>query len=274
MNSEIFKKINRYFFYTTCLVLLFACQKNSDGFWNLNRFNRSDLLNTNVSATELANVDFSIKDVNLNSFKFEIAKSVLNSSLRIEESGICFNEKGMPEVNENNIREWVGEANGLKSNTEYFVRAYIKVNNTNLADSDPRKYFTVYTNQKTIRTPFGICFDFKSTNSFLSSEWQESNFWITSNPYDNTISNSWIATGVSSINQMFYSVPANIFLDFECDLSTNQNIEVKFDNVIVRTIVSSGIVSIPLPVGSVNITMTANDNNASDVIKISNICLK
>ncbi len=258
-----------------CLFVFIACSKEADGFWNLKRENKIDLLNKSIDVRTLVQLDFTVSNITTNSFQFQIEKAVLNNGLQIEESGICYSKNELPDVGQNKTKEISNaKATSLENNTRYYVRAYVKINNTLLSDGDPTKYFIIYSAQKPIKTLFERCFDFKSTTSLSNSGWILNNFWITSNPNDNNISNSWISTGVSNLNQTCYNLPANTSLNFICTLNTNQNIVVEVDNVVVTTILVSGNVSIPLPEGTVDIKITATDNDPNAVLYIGDMCLK
>ncbi len=260
---------------------IISCEKE-DGFWNLKRENNRDLLNNKVQISDLVHLDFNISNITSNSFDFNITHSEENDALMLEEKGLCYNKTGMPDINQNKTAEnTVGAGvKGLEMNTQYYVRAYAKLNNTSLGDNDIKKFVTIYTGQKTINTKFELCSDFSSEVSLKNSGWLISNFWVTSNPNDNALSNDWITTGISSMSQTFYNLPSNISLNFFYgdywgqSLGANQNIVVKINNVLAATLLQSGDVSIPLPAGNCTITITANDNNSSSSISIGSLCIK
>jgi hypothetical protein len=224
-------------------------------------------------------LDFNISNITSNSFDFNITHSLENDGLEVIEKGICYNKTGMPDINQNKTAEYKFGVNGIEMNTQYYVRAYAKLNNTSLGDNDIKKYVTIYTGQKTITTKYELCSDFSSEVSLKNSGWLVSNFWVTSNPTDNLLSNDWISTGTSSMSQTFYNLPSNISLNFFYgdnwgDLDANQNIIVKINNVLAATLLQSGFVSIPLPTGNCTITITANDNNSSSSILLGDLCIK
>jgi hypothetical protein len=268
----------------TILLIIFlgsiiSCKKE-DGFWNLKRENNRDLLNNKVLISDLVHLDFNISNITSNSFDFNITHSLENDGLEVIEKGICYNKTGMPDINQNKTAEYKFGVNGLEMNTQYYVRAYAKLNNTSLGDNDVKKFATIYTGQKTINTKYELCSDFSSEVSLNNSGWLISNFWVTSNPNDNALSNDWISTGTSSMSQTFYNLPSNISLNFFYgdywgqSLGANQNIVVKINNVLVATLLQSGDVTIPLPTGNCTITITANDNNSSSSISLGSLCIK
>ena len=133
---------------------IISCEKE-DGFWNLKRENNRDLLNNKVQISDLVNLDFNISNITSYSFDFNITHSEENYALRVEEEGVCYNKTGMPDINQNKTR-WFNEANFepvlLEADMEYYVRAYVKTNNTTLSDNDPAKYLIIYSSQKIVKT--------------------------------------------------------------------------------------------------------------------------
>ena len=83
----------------------------------------------------------------------------------------------MPDINQNKTAEnTVGAGvKGIEMNTQYYVRAYAKLNNTSLGDNDLKKFVTVYTGQKIITTKYG-CYDFISEESINYTNWISSGF--------------------------------------------------------------------------------------------------
>jgi|688.fasta_scaffold241495_2 hypothetical protein len=271
-------KMKKSIIFIILLGSIISCEKE-DGFWNLKRENNRDLLNNKVLISDLVHLDFNISNITSNSFDFNITHSLENDGLEVIEKGICYNKTGMPDINQNKTAEYKFGVNGIEMNTQYYVRAYAKLNNTSLGDNDIKKYVTIYTGQKTITTKYELCSDFSSEVSLKNSGWLVSNFWVTSNPTDNLLSNDWISTGTSSMSQTFYNLPSNISLNFFYgdnwgDLDANQNIIVKINNVLAATLLQSGFVSIPLPTGNCTITITANDNNSSSSILLGDLCIK
>jgi hypothetical protein len=271
-------KMKKSIIFIILLGSIISCEKE-DGFWNLKRENNRDLLNNKVLISDLVHLDFNISNITSNSFDFNITHSLENDGLEVIEKGICYNKTGMPDINQNKTAEYKFGVNGIEMNTQYYVRAYAKLNNTSLGDNDVKKYVTIYTGQKTITTKYELCSDFSSEVSLKNSGWLVSNFWVTSNPTDNLLSNDWISTGTSSMSQTFYNLPSNISLNFFYgdnwgDLDANQNIIVKINNVLAATLLQSGFVSIPLPTGNCTITITANDNNSSSSILLGDLCIK
>ena len=221
-------------------------------------------------------LDFNVTNINAITFDFNISKGALNSGLSYEESGICYNKTGMPNINNNKTLENLNRASGLDMNTEYYVRAFVKINNLDKPVGDPDKYLIYYSSQKVVRTKYEMCFDFKSQSSLNSSGWLISNLWITNNPTDNAIDNGSIFTGISSMSQTFYNIPNNISLNFYAGLSPNTNFVIEVNNIVTKNVLVSGNVSVPLPQGTVTIKITGNDNNSESgkVISIHNLCLQ
>ena len=257
--------------YLAFILLFISCNKE-EGLWNLKRENKLDLLNDSLDLKDIIQLNFNVTDVNSNSFGFNITKTILNDDLKYYESGICYNKTGMPDINDSITWENKSITSGLDTNTEYYVRAYMKLT----SKVQPNKYFIYYSSQKVVRTKYEMCFDFKSQSSLNSSGWLISNLWITNNPTDNAIDNGSIFTGISSMSQTFYNIPNNISLNFYAGLSPNTNFVIEVNNIVTKNVLVSGNVSVPLPQGTVTIKITGNDNNSESgkVISIHNLCLQ
>ena len=153
----------------------------------------------------------------------------------------------------------------LSQNTTYYVRAYA----TN-------SFGTSYGNQINFNTTkYEYCADFTSN----ITDWTSVGWRISSNPNDNTITNDWQNTGTSTLSKTFSMLPGDMSLTFSYgtyyggDLFSNQSISVKVNSVIYFSGLSSGTEIISLPKGDCLIEFIAIDNNVSESISLSNICI-
>jgi hypothetical protein len=272
-------KIRELFILILAVSGLASCNKE-DGIWNLKRQSKFDLMNDNVIIDDLYYLDFSILNISSDGFEFSLNQSIVNNTLQVVESGVCFNKTGMPDISQNKESDAQMRVTGLETNTKYFIRAYAILNNTALENDDQKKYTTIYSDEESITTNYEMCFDFTSATSLNNSGWSLSNFWVTSSPSDNGISNDLLTTGTSNISQSFYNLPFGTSFNFNygdywgANLYSNQNITVRINNSLVATLTSSGFVSIPLPEGNVSITITVNDNNSNASVVLRDFCIQ
>jgi hypothetical protein len=157
----------------------------------------------------------------------------------------------------------------LSSNTTYYVRAFA-TNSTG----------TSYGNQVSFNTIYQNCSDFSTSTTFANSGWSSSNWWTTSNPNDNSISNDWISTGISTLSKNFTSLPSGLHLKFSygdywgTSLSSNQSLTVKVNGSTVFSDSNYGDISLVLSSGNCAVQFIANDNDANKSINISDICIE
>ncbi len=276
-------KMKKTILFIIFLGSIISCEKE-DGFWNLKRENKRDLLSNKVQLSDLVNLDFNISNNKTNSFNIDLTCAVKNDALNVEEIGVCYNKTGMPDINQNKsyklIKSWnsqngVGVVNDLEMNTQYYVRAYAKLNNTSLDDNDLKKFVTVYTGQKIITTKYG-CYDFISEESINYTNWISSGFkygWGneagTGFYYDLRSS----IKGINSLSQTFYNMPSNAILILKYyNKSSNAMININGKLTDLNKDYTTND-SLPLPIGTVSISISAEIKELWQFFAINSICI-
>jgi hypothetical protein len=261
-------KMKKTILFIIFLGSIISCEKE-DGFWNLKRENKRDLLSNKVQLSDLFNLDFNISNNKTNSFNIDLTYAKENDAINVEEIGVCYNKTGIPDINQNEshtlmISRWpsqneVGVVNDLEMNNLYYVRAYAKLNNTSLDDNDIKKFVTVYTGQKIITTKYG-CYDFISKESINYTNWISSGFRYSRGEnvagtgfyYDLRSSNN----GINSLSKTFYNMPSNAILILKYyNKSSNALININGKLTVLNSQISND--SLPLPVGTVSISISA-----------------
>jgi hypothetical protein len=194
-------------------------------------------------------------------------------SSEISSYGHCWSVNPMPTMadaitnlgTKNSTGIFSSYLSNLSQNTTYYVRAYA----TN-------SFGTSYGNQINFNTTkYEYCADFTSN----ITGWTSVGWWISSNPNDNKITNDWQGTGTSTLSKTFSMLPGDMSLTFSYgtyyggDLFSNQSISVKVNSVIYFSGLSSGTEIISLPKGDCLIEFIAIDNNVSESISLSDICI-
>lgn len=273
------------------MLLLGSCK-------DLERDNPSDLMNPNVKIEQLiTDIRFEVdtpiytsRDRDPHRIIMDASTSgllnsrVLNKELEVYEKCVLIDTSDNFPLSSsvwatNNDRETYFTINKLKMNTKYYIKGYIKTKNNKLADSDNKKYSTVYTDTKVLQTKFHYCADFTTENKFNNSGWKSKNFWATGNPYDNALHNDWIVTGESVIEKTFINLPQGVRLTlFHSTLTKYQTLNILVNDISMLYLTDKlgGEGSLVLPGGDLNIKIVVNDNDndPSKFIFIDGVCIE
>lgn len=273
------------------MLLLGSCK-------DLERDNPSDLMNPNVKIEQLiTDIRFEVdtpiytsRDRDPHRIIMDASTSgllnsrVLNNELEVYEKRVLIDTSdnfplGSSVWTTNNDRETYFTINKLKMNTKYYIKGYIKTKNNKLADSDNKKYSTVYTDTKVLQTKFHYCADFTTENKFNNSGWISKNFWVSSNPLDNQLNNAWVVTDESSIEKTFYDLPQGLRLTlYHSTLTKNQTLNILVNDISLLNITDKlyGDISLAIPGGNlkVKIIVNDNDNDGNKFVAIDGVCIE
>lgn len=255
----------------------FSCNKENS-FFTLSRSNPNDLKNPNVVISDLVSFnDFHVVSASSNRISCDFEYEITNSALAAVEVGVCANLSGNPTINDIVNLSTVGpyDLSNLEMTRAYFLRPFIKVNNTTLDEGDVKKYTILYGSELSQITRWETCYSFQSADLFQNSGWISNNFSTTSNPNDNRI---WSTETTAGVSISLFNIPSNLKLNFGYGvyggnsnaLNTGQIVQVFINGSNVANLNSNNYAFITLPAGNVLIEIKVNSYS----LYLEDICIQ